>query len=96
MDYSFESWKRYYTINVFQKILDESNRKRNKIWVDKGSEFYNRSSKSWLERNAKKMSSHIVKENLLSLKDLIKKKKIKFINTWFQYQKMFILIIEIP
>ena len=23
-------------------------------------------------------------------------KKIKFINTWFQYQKMFILIIEIP
>ena len=40
-------------INTFQKILDESNhhvaklegRKANKIWVDKGSEFYNRSMK---------------------------------------------------
>ena len=27
--------------NVFQKILEESNRKPNKIWDDKGSEFYN-------------------------------------------------------
>ena len=36
-------------INAFQKVLDESNRKPNKIWVDKGSEFYNRSMKSWLQ-----------------------------------------------
>ena len=36
--------------NAFQKILDESKRKPNKIWVDKGSEFYNRSMKSWLEK----------------------------------------------
>ena len=35
--------------NAFQKILDESNRKPNKTWVDKGSEFYNRSMKSWRE-----------------------------------------------
>ena len=35
--------------NAFQKILNESNRKRNKTWVDKGSEFYNRSKKLWLE-----------------------------------------------
>ena len=34
--------------NYFQKILDESNRKQNKIWEDKGSVFYNRSIKSWL------------------------------------------------
>ena len=27
------------------KILDESKRKPNKTWVDKGSEFYNRSMK---------------------------------------------------
>ena len=27
--------------NAFRKILDESNRKPNKIWVDKSSEFYN-------------------------------------------------------
>ena len=31
--------------NSFQKILDESNRKPKKIWVDKGSKFYNRSIK---------------------------------------------------
>ena len=36
--------------NAFQKILNESNCKPNKIWVDKGSEFYNRSMKSWLEK----------------------------------------------
>ena len=36
--------------NVFQKFLDKSNHKLNKIWVDKGSEFYNRSMKSWLEK----------------------------------------------
>ena len=30
-------------VNAFPKILKESNRKRNKIWVDKGSEFYNNS-----------------------------------------------------
>ena len=28
-------------INAFQKILDDSKRKRNKIWVDEGGEFYN-------------------------------------------------------
>ena len=28
--------------NVFQKVLRESIRKTNKIWVDKGCEFYNR------------------------------------------------------
>ena len=38
-------------INGFQKILDESNRKLNNIWVDKSSKFYNRSMKSWLEKN---------------------------------------------
>ena len=31
--------------------------KRNKIWVDKGSEFYNRSMKSWLEKNDIEMYS---------------------------------------
>ena len=30
-------------VDAFQKILDDSNRKANKIWVEKGSEFYNNS-----------------------------------------------------
>ena len=45
------------TTNTFSKILDESNGKLNKIWVDKGSKFYNRSMKSWLEKNAIEMYS---------------------------------------
>ena len=31
--------------NAFQIILNKSNRKPNKIWVDKGSKFYNKSVK---------------------------------------------------
>ena len=37
--------------NFFQKDLKESNRKPNKIWVDIGIEFYNRSMKSFLQNN---------------------------------------------
>ena len=37
--------------NAFQSILKDSNRKPNKIWVDKGSEFYNNSFKKWLQDN---------------------------------------------
>ena len=43
--------------NVFQRILDESKHKPNKTWVDKGSRFYNRSIKSFLEKNNIKMYS---------------------------------------
>ena len=38
-------------VNAFQNILRKSNRKPKTIWVDKGSEFYNRSMKLWLEKN---------------------------------------------
>ena len=38
-------------VNAFQIILKESNLKPNKIWVDKGSEFYNISFKKWLRDN---------------------------------------------
>ena len=44
-------------VNAFQSILNKSNRKPNKIWVDKGSEFYDRSMKSWLEKNGIEMYS---------------------------------------
>ena len=49
--------------NAFQKILKESNRKLNKIWVDKGSEFYNSSFKKWLKDNGIKMYSIHNKRN---------------------------------
>ena len=35
-------------VAAFQSILKQSNRKPNKIWVDKGFEFYNASFKKWL------------------------------------------------
>ena len=38
-------------VNGFEKILDNSTRKSNKIWVDKGSEFCNSSFKKWLKDN---------------------------------------------
>ena len=38
-------------VKAFQIILKQSNRKPNKIWVDKGSEFYNASLKKWLRDN---------------------------------------------
>ena len=44
--------------NAFQKILKESNRKPNKIWVDKGSEFYNNSFTKWLKDDTEMYSIH--------------------------------------
>ena len=35
----------------FKVFLKKSNRKPKRIWVDKGSEFYNKSMKSWLQDN---------------------------------------------
>ena len=60
-------------VNAFQ-ILKQSNRKPNKIWVDKVSEFYNFII-IILKNGYKAMTllciQHIMKENLLLLKDLL-------------------------
>ena len=37
--------------NAFNKIIKQSNRKPNKIWVDQGGEFYNTVFKKWLSDN---------------------------------------------
>ena len=42
---------------LFENILNMSRRKPNKIWVGKGSEFYNRAMKLWLQDNDTKMYS---------------------------------------
>ena len=44
-------------VNAFKKILSDSNRKPNKIWVDQGSEFYNKSFKDFLKINNIEMYS---------------------------------------
>ena len=38
-------------VNVFNKIIKQSERKPNKIWVDQGGEFYNNVFKKWLSDN---------------------------------------------
>ena len=43
--------------NAFQKNLDKFNRKVNKILVEKGSIFYIRPMKSWLEKDDIEMHS---------------------------------------
>ena len=64
----------------FQKILDESGSKPNNTWADKGSEFYNKLLKSWLEKNEiemylmhKKGKSVIVERFVRILKNKIYK-----------------------
>ena len=50
--------KKYITIeNVFQKVLVESGLKSSKVWVNQGSEFYNRLLKSLLHDNGIEMYS---------------------------------------
>ena len=60
-------------VKAFQSVLKQSNTKPNKIWVDKGSEFYNASFKKWLQDNEIVMySTNNEKKNLLLLKGLLK------------------------
>ena len=49
--------KRTSILNAFKKILSDSNRKPNKIWVDQGSEFYNKSFTDFLKINNIEMYS---------------------------------------
>ena len=64
-------------VNAFQKILKESDRKPNKIWVDKGSEFYNNSFKKWLKDNDIEMYSIHNKGKSIVVKRFIRTLKIK-------------------
>ena len=38
-------------VNVFNKLIKQSNKKPNKIWVDQGGEFYNNVFEKWLSDN---------------------------------------------
>ena len=76
--------------NTFQKALNGFYCKPSKIWIDKGSEFYNRLMKSWLQDNDTEMYSIHIKENMLLLKDLLETYKIyKYVTS---LSKMYISI----
>ena len=66
--------------NAFQKILDQPKRKPNKVWADKGSEFYNRSMKSFLQNNDTEMYSAHNEGNSVIAERFIRTLK-KIINT---------------
>ena len=57
MGYSFKNKNGITVTNAFQKHLDESVCKPNKISVNKGSNFYNRSMQSFLQNNDIEMYS---------------------------------------
>ena len=57
MGYSFKIIKGITITNAFQNIFNESKRKQNKIREDKGSEFCNRSMKSYLQNSDREMHS---------------------------------------
>ena len=73
--------------SAFQKILYESNRKSNKIWVDKGSEFYNRSMKSWLGKNDIEMYAAHNEGKSVAAERCIRTLKNKICKYLLQYQK---------
>ena len=64
-------------VNDFQKILDNSTelysmRKPNKVWVDKGSEFYDKFFKQWLKDNDIEMySTHNEETYVVTYDDLL-------------------------
>ena len=70
-------------VKAFQIILKQSNRcakgtsaqhvKPNKIWVDKGFEFYNASFKNGCKIMMLLCIQHKTKENVLLLKDLLER-----------------------
>ena len=79
------------TVNAFQKILADSNRKPSKTWVDKGSEFYNNSFLKWLKDNNIEMYSIHNKEKSVVVERFIGTVKTK-IYKYMTEKKMCILI----
>ena len=74
-------------VNTFQKILDNSTREKNKIWVDKGCEFYNIFFKKWLKDNNTEMHSTHNEAKYVVAERFIRTLKTKFITTLQLYKQ---------
>ena len=79
-------------VDAFQKILDESGRKPNKILVDKGSEFYNNYFKKWLRDNDIEMYSIHNEGKSVFAERLIRKLNTKIYKCILRCRKMYISI----
>ena len=51
MGSTFKRYKRWNSPNAFIGIVNESNRKPNKLWVDQQREFYNKFMQEKLDNN---------------------------------------------
>ena len=78
--------------NSFQKILAESYLKPNKMWVDKGSEFCNRSVKSFLQNNDTEIYSTHNKGKSVLAETFVRTLKKKIYKYMTSISKMCILI----
>ena len=67
-------------VSAFQKILSDSNRKPNKIWVNQDSEFYNNSFKDFWKINNIEMYS-----TCYEVKSIVAE---RFIRTLKNFQKI--------
>ena len=65
---------------AFQETLDKSRRKPNKIWVDKGSKFYDKLMQSWLKDNDIEMYSMHNEEKSVVAERFFEPKRTKFTN----------------
>ena len=74
-------------VNTLQKILDNSTREKNKIWVDKGCEFYNIFLKKWLKDNNTEMHSTHNEAKYVVAERFIRTLKTKFITTFQLYKQ---------
>ena len=77
---------------LFQKNLEESNCKPNKIWLDKGNEFYSRSVTSWLEKKFIEMYSTHNEGKSVIAERLIRILKNKIYTYMTLVSKVFMLI----
>ena len=78
-------------VNAFQKIISEG-RKPNKIWVDQGSEFYNKSFKDFLKINNIEMYSTYNEGKSIVAERFIRTLKNKTFKRMTAVSKMFILM----
>ena len=79
-------------VDAFQKTLKEFNGKPNKIWVDKGTEFYNNSFKKWLKDNDIEIYSIHSKGKSVAAERFIRTLKNKIFKHMTAISKNFILM----
>ena len=67
-------------LNAFIEIVNESNHKPNKLWVDQGREFYNKLMRKWLDYNNILMCSTYNEGDSVIVERFIKTLKSKIYN----------------